>query len=327
MVVDSDWNKPQIRFKFMFVKLIFRGLRIMRIVEFRIFVPIRLEMCRTASKYAVNKQTRDFTGGGEGFEVLETSYFDEEGVRGRYVHRLLHFKSQVPKTIRWALPEKYAHVHEHNRNSFPHYRCHFEIPGLGDNFTLQTETRHFVYTRGCEIPDNLNGFDEEDLKIRKVVYLDILNGPKTKKELDLHGFSCPDAGIHEMIAPKGVHDEKCVPEWVENYEGDIVMIVKTIKFEFRWLGLQSMVESIVCNNVWHDVYLNSHRSMIKWAQDWCNLTEQDLINFENSTKEHLNSQTFNKDDMDDTPPDENAPVAQEPPAKTKGFGKKNKDKK
>lgn len=265
----------------------------MRIIEFRIFVPMKLQMCRAASKYSVNRQTQEHTGGGDGFEIIEAKNYVDNGQPGRYVYRILHCKNKLPSGIRWAVPEKYAHIHEHNRNSFPHYEGDFTIPAMGDSFVLHTQTNHYEYQKGKEIPFNLNGWNEEELKDREIYYLDILDGPASKKkELDLHGYSCPEIGMDELIgSKKRKSDDQKIPRWVNNYEGPMTLIVKTVKFRFKWFGAQTMVEKFV-GSTWYQVYLDTHRAMLKWAPNWHNLSDDDLLKLENKTKEQLSEHQF-----------------------------------
>lgn len=286
----------------------------MRIIEFRIFVPLQLPQCRTAAKYSVNKRTREETGGGDGFEIVDSGYFDEDGIRGRYVHRVLHFKNRVPGAIRWLIPDKYAHVHENNRNAFPHYTATFRDPPLGDKMILDTETRHFEYTKGMQIPENCMNFTPDELRIRKIRYLDVLNGPKSEKEkYDIHGFSCPEAGIQELVGPTGKSNDKEIPEWVEHYNGPITLIIKTVKFHLQFVG-QNKIEKYVTKNVWYHVYLDTHRAMLKDAPDWVNFTEEDIARMEAATQNDLNSHEFDRGESDSSPRPKATP---EPPKEEK----------
>lgn len=266
----------------------------MKIVEFRIFVPLKVEWCRAAAKYSVNRRTTEESKNGDGFEIVEAGQFNENGVTGRYVHRILHFKNQVPDAVRWAVPEKYSHIHEHNRNAFPHYVANFEIPDIGDKLILNTETKHIDYHSEADIPENIMGFSEAELKKREVIYPDLLNGKAPKhKEFDLHGFSYPPAGIPVLkCKSKKLHFHH-IPQWVQEYEsGPLCLIIKTVKFRFKWPGIQTLVEKIVTGNVFPDVYLDTHRAMVKWIDQWFNLSEQDLINMENKTKDKLAENEF-----------------------------------
>ncbi|OHS94199.1 Phosphatidylinositol transfer protein [Tritrichomonas foetus] len=267
----------------------------MRIIEFRIFMPFKIPWCRAAAKYSVNRRTREETKGGDGFEIVDAGNFEEDGVTGRYVHRIFHFKNQVPEAVRWTVPDTFAHIHEHNRNAFPHYVAKFEIPGMEGKLILDTETKHVEYTGEDNIPDNIMGFTPEELTKREVVYPDILNGKTSKSgQFSLHGFKYEPGGIPELKCNKKKQFYHHVPEWVKMYpEGaPLCLIIKTVKFRFKWPGVQNVVERIVTNSVFPDVYLDTHRAMVYWIDEWFNMTDEDLMDMEQQTKEKLSESHF-----------------------------------
>jgi hypothetical protein len=146
-----------------------------------------------------------------------------------------------------------------------------------------------------EIPDNLVRLEPEDLTIREVVYLDLLNGPVNKREFDLHGFSCPEAGISELTAPKKAkNSDTTIPEWVNFYEGPITLVVKIVKFNFHWKGIQTAVEALVARNTFYSTYLDTHRAMVTWSPIWCKMTLEEVWNMERQIKDQLSQQEFDK---------------------------------
>jgi hypothetical protein len=266
----------------------------MRLVEYRIFVPFRWDQCRIASAYSVNRRTREETGGGDGFEILESGDFEEDGNPGHYVHRMIHCKAKVPGFVRWAVPNKYAHILEVNRNAFPHTITVFRMQPDAEFFLLHTETRHVVYEQGMELPENLIGLSEEDLRIREIVYLDLLNGSGKKEEFDLHGFSCEEAGIGELVAPNRTNNDIEIPEWVGNYTGAITLVVKVVKFKFQWRGIQTAIEALIAKNIFYSTYLDTHRAMVKWSPIWSGMTLEEVWQMENRIREELAQQNFDK---------------------------------
>lgn len=264
----------------------------MKIIEYRIFAPLRWNQCRIASAYSVNRRTKEFTHSGDGFEILDRGDFEEDGNPGHYVERMLHCTKKVPAAIAWAIPEKYAHVHESNRNAFPHTVTTFDCAGMGDNMILHTETRHATYQKGKPLPDNLLNLNKEELGMRQIFYLDLLNGPSPKNpEFDLHGFSCPEADISELVGPTKRSDDKQIPEWVEHYDGEVTLVVKVVKFMFKWRGLQTMVESLVSESIFYHVYLDSHRAMVKWSPEWSKMTIEEVFEMEGRIQEELATNT------------------------------------
>ena len=272
----------------------------MKIVEFRIIVPFTMEQTKISSRYANARKSKEETKGGDGVEILETGEFEEEGRKGVSAHRVYHIKSHVPSALRWALPEKYAHVHEHYKNCFPHYDNYFEIPEMGEDMILKNESRIIPYTHETILPENIMGLNDEELKKRKIVYLDMLNGPSGSfGDYDTHGVSCPEAGIMELHAKNNKCDETKIPQWTEDYTGTMTCIIKVVKFRFKWFGLQSMVEKIV-PGVFHDMFLATHRAMIVWAKDWYFMDEQAVTEYENSIKSEVNNSEFDKNDREFT---------------------------
>lgn len=267
----------------------------MKIVEFRIFMPFKLPWCRAAAKYAVNRRTTEESGNGDGFEIIEAGNFEEDGHVGRYVHRVLHFKNKVPAAIRWALPEKYSSILETNKNCFPHYVATFHMEQLGDDLICDTETRHVESPDPENIPDNVMGFTDDELKIRKIVYLDILDGPEPKhKEFDIHGFSFEEGGIPPFPTKKRDGDSKKPPRWLEGYNGPLVLIIKTLKFHLKWKGIQTITENYVANKIIPSTYLDTHRAMLTWIREWFYMSEEDLVALENKTKDDLDKNTFDE---------------------------------
>ncbi|KAH0787269.1 Phosphatidylinositol transfer protein [Histomonas meleagridis] len=272
----------------------------MKIVEFRIFMPFQLPWCRAASKYAVNRRTTEESGGGDGFEIVEADNFEENGQVGRHVHRILHFKNQVPAAIRWAVPEKYSSIHEDNRNCFPHYQANFFIPNLGDDLIFDTETKHFEYEKGTPLEEflentlnNVMGFSQKELKKRQIVYLDILDGKESKnKQFDIHGYSFEEGGIPPFPTKKSHSDSSKPPHWLKGYDGPLVCIVKTVKFRLKFHGIQSFVEKYVTQTIMPQTYLDTHRSMLIWINEWFHMSEEDLMNLENKTKDSLAQNTY-----------------------------------
>jgi len=253
------------------------------------------------------QRTRQESGGGEGIEILKNEpYEKEDGERGQFTHKVMHFKSRVPGFIRWAIPDKYLHLSELSHNSYPHFHTLYEMPGMGEDFYLLVDSRHVEYTRENGVDDNLIGLTPEELAIRRVEYLDIVNGkPKPDKpERDMHGFVCPEAGVmNPLEAPRGIEDLTKPPEWTEHYNGPMMICVKVVKFHFHWRGLQTAVEKFALDNVFHNVFLDAHRDLMSWAKEWYPMTMEQIRELEARVQEEQRNQTFENDGVE-IPPSE-----------------------
>jgi hypothetical protein len=271
----------------------------MKIIEFRLILPTNVPQYQIGNLYMCVKRTRETASNGEGIEIVTNEPYDENGEHGQYTHKIMHFKSKVPGFIRWAIPDKYLHAHEKSHNSFPHYHTVYDCPGMGEDLYVLVESQHLPYDKSTGCPDNALNLTPEEISIRKIVYLDVVNGePKPEKpEWDLKGFVCPEAEINTPLScPKNVHDESKPPEWVDNYDGTLMVAVKLVKFHFHWRGLQSAVEKYATNSVFHDVLLDSNRALMSWAKEWFPLTLEDIRRMEAELQQEQEGQHFDKDE-------------------------------
>ena len=266
----------------------------MKIVEFRIILPLPLEKCRHASNFACFKRSSEAKGesDSEGMEFVEAYDYEENGEKGHFSHKVMHLKSKVPAVIRWVVPDKYLHIKELSHDAFPHYLTEYQMPGMGKDFVLSTDTRHFDYKPRGKIPANASNLTSAELNQREIRYLDILNGPIYDKSLNLKGFSFPDQEIEEMKSDEKPN-EKEVPSWTNSYNGPMTLIVKTVKFHFKWLGIQSAVEAFVLNSVFPEVFMDNHRAMIKWAPEWSKVSPDDLKRMEHEKQQQDQSKEYN----------------------------------
>ena len=266
----------------------------MKIVEFRIIVPLSLENCDHSSDYACFKRSAEAKGesDSEGMEFVEAYDYEENGVKGHFTHKVMHLKSKVPAVIRWVVPDKYLHIKELSHSAFPHYLTEYEMPGMGKDFVLSTDTKHYDYKPDGKIPNNSANLTPAELKQREIRYLDILNGPIYDKSLNLKGFSYPEANIEQMQSDQKAN-EKNPPGWTLNYNGPMTCIIKTVKFHFKWRGIQSAVEAFVLNSVFPEVFMDNHRAMVKWAPEWSKISREELLRMEQEKQQQDKNKEFN----------------------------------
>jgi len=244
------------------------------------------------------QRTRETSGNGEGIEIVTNEPYQTEEESGQYTHKIFHFKSKVPGAIRWAVPDKYLHVHEKSHNGYPHFHTFYEQPGMGDSFYLLVESQHVAYDPQVGCPDNLLNLTSEELKARKIVYLDIVNGKPapSNPEWDMHNFVCPEAQVNEPLqTPENICDPENPPEWTRHYHGEMMVCVKVIKFKFKFFGIQTIVQNFVMNKVFPEVFLDSHRAIMFWAKEWFPLTLQDIRRMEEELQQEQAAQQFEQD--------------------------------
>ena len=279
----------------------------MKIYEFRIICPTNLEKYQIGNFYMTAKKSQEEskTVKGEGVETVKNEPYTNDKESGIYTYKIMHFKSRIPKSIRWALPDKYCHLHEKSWNAYPHYHTVYEDPGLGNDVECSIDSWHVPYKKGEPIPDNLLNLTPDELKIRHIVYLDILDGkPKPNKERDLSKWKCPALNVNKPFgeyrsdkkSKKDKKDEHEPPDWTNNFDGEMMVAVKVVKLKFHWRGLQSLVEKYATHTVLHNLFLESHRDLMRWADQWGSMTIDDVHRFEAQTYSATNALGFEKDE-------------------------------
>lgn len=288
----------------------------MKIYEYRIICPVNVDKYQIANMYMCAKKTFEESSAkkGEGIETIKDEPYTNDEESGQYSYKIMHFKSRIPKFIRWALPDKYCHVHEKSWSAFPHFHTVYSNPGLGEKFFVQIDSWHTTYKTGEPIPDNLLNLTPEELKIRKIVYLDVLDGkPDPSKERNLSKWSCPEINVNQPFSQYGDgkkhrSDESKVPSWTKNFQGDMMVAVKVVKVDFNWRAFQSMVEKYTTHTLAHDMFLDMHRDLLRWADQWCKMDLKAVKQYEKDLYSKTNQLGFEKDD---DKPDEQLPDVKE----------------
>lgn len=283
----------------------------MKIYEYRIICPCSIDKYKVGSIYMTAKRSEEESKQvkGEGVETIKNEPFTNEKESGVYTYKILHFKSKIPNTIRWAIPDNFCHWHEESWNAFPHVHTQYNVPGMGDGFAMSIDSYYTPYKKDEPIQDNLLNLSKDDLAIRQVVYLDILDGkPVPNKDRDLSNWSCKDLNVNEkfssfrpekkknifLIDPKIAKSDTKPPEWSNNFKGDMMVAVKVVKVDFVWKGLQTIVENYLTSTFYHNLFLDNHRAMMVWGDDWAKMSLEDVRKYESQVYASTNSQEFEK---------------------------------
>lgn len=151
---------------------------------------------------------------------------------------------------------------------------------MGEHLICDTFTAHS--DNGIQnIPDNCCELTEKELKKRELIYVDILDGADPDyPELDLHCFTCPQLNGFTFPEAKGTYDKSKIPKWTQNYHGDITMVVKILKFKFKWFGIQTLVEKLACQTYIPQAFLDTARAMIKWIPEWFGMSVEQAREYE-----------------------------------------------
>lgn len=93
--------------------------------------------------------------------------------KGQYTKKIYHLASKVPAVVKWIVPKGALEILEEAWNAYPYCKTVLTNPGyMKNNFFIKVETYH-VADRGDS--ENVHQLPPEQLKLRKVVKIDIAN--------------------------------------------------------------------------------------------------------------------------------------------------------
>ncbi|KAL5017677.1 hypothetical protein ScPMuIL_007266 [Solemya velum] len=263
------------------------------ISEYRVVLPQTVEEYQVAQLWSVAEASKNETGGGEGIEVITNEPFDETTnppatplvannhtySTGQYTHKIYHLASKVPKYIRVLAPKGSLEIHEKAWNAFPYCRTIVSNPDyMKENFYIKIETMHMP-DRGTV--ENIHGLPDEDLRIRKVVNIDIAADPVKssdyKKEWDPTKYQSEKTGRGPLSAG---WKNRCQP---------VMCAYKLVSVKFKWWGIQNKVEGFIQKQE-QRIFTNFHRQVFCWTDSWYGLTMADIRAIEEETKKELDRQ-------------------------------------
>lgn len=265
----------------------------MKIYEYRIVIPVDYARYEIANRHMCLDYIKTESHGGEGIEVVKDETYDMKQddpnappKKGQHTYKILHIKSKIPAFVRWAIPDKYLHFHEDSTVEYPHYYTKYTVPGFGEKFNCIIDSQHCEYK--CDgdgvmkdFPENATNLNDDELKERKIVWLDIVHGNPKKSDVSLKNFKCDQYNL-DFSAPEfndetkeemkqHQHKEDHPPIWTTRYKGPMVCAIKVLKFELN-NSLKGIVEKTVTESAMPKVFIESHRRMLHCINDWYDLT-------------------------------------------------------
>lgn len=251
----------------------------MRIIEYRVIVPVSIEQYPKADTYMCNHRMEIGASEGECVELIDNnSYVGDEGPVF-FASRVYHCKNRVPKFLQWLVPEYICDFQEDSWTYYPKCKSKYIVPFLGDKFNVSINTHQYKFTTVEEIPENGAGLTDEELAIREIKYVDILlkEPVPEKKEWDLDGFSYEEANIHKLETYDSTNfDDTKPPKWTKDYKGEMTVAIKVMKADIPIWGVQTMAEKLVVENMAISTFLDSARALVGWAPKWHPMTMKEV---------------------------------------------------
>ncbi|XP_023333267.1 phosphatidylinositol transfer protein beta isoform isoform X2 [Eurytemora carolleeae] len=238
----------------------------MRVIEFRIVIPLSVEQYEIGMLYSVSETSKQETGGGEGVQILENYTYDTEGADGQYTYKIYHFFNKLPAWVRILAPASATRVHEEAWNTYPYCRTSVSNPEfMKDSFFIYIESLHVA---GRTPLENALKADQETLAKREVVYIDM-------EEDEQFQASCANSSGGTIPA-----------DWKKNPDSPVMTVYKLVKIKFQWVGVQQRTEDMIFKNQKRALQM-FHRKLLAWMDRWIDLNKDDIRRIEEETKEHL----------------------------------------
>lgn len=246
----------------------------MLIKEYRIVVPCSLEEYQRGVLYAVAKQSRLESSGGEGVEFLDNHpYTDEKtGKSGIYTKKLVRLGEKLPKWTSLVLPSAALVLEEQCWNEYPHLRTVYHCAYFDQRFTMSVETMHLEDSGGTE---NALQLEEKELSQRQVEYIQVTEPTEEPDGLDLGTWKSEKAARGPLTSDWAAH---CTP---------VMCCYKLVRVNFNFFGFQSKVEKVIQQRGMQDVFHRMHRLLIATMDEWFEMTPSDIKAFEEETAKGL----------------------------------------
>jgi len=256
----------------------------MLITEYRVVLPMTVEEYQVGQLFSVAEASLNETGGGEGVEVLNNEPYDNIPLlggkfnKGQYTKKVYHLASKVPGLVKWIMPKGALEILEEAWNAYPYCKTVLTNPGyMKGNALIKVETYHKA---GRGDSENVHELTPEQLKMRKVVKIDIANDSVSSGDYKANEDPTKFKSKGGRGPLKG--------NWQQTVE-PVMTAYKLVTIEFKWMGLQNKVEKYIMETE-RRLFTNFHRQLFCTIDKWIDLTMEDIRRLEDKTQEELNKQ-------------------------------------
>lgn len=256
----------------------------MLITEFRVTLPMTVEEYQVGQLFSVAEASLNETGGGEGVEVQMNEPYDDvpllggKFTKGQYTKKIYHLASKVPTVVKWIAPKGSLEIFEEAWNAYPYCKTVLTNPGyMKGNFFIKVETYHLP-DRGDS--ENVHQLTKDQLKMRKVVHIDIANDPVISSDYKAN----EDPAKFKSKGGRGPLGKG----WQTTVE-PVMTAYKLVTIEFKWMGLQNKVEKYAMDTE-RRLFNNFHRQLFCSIDRWIEMTMVDIREMEAKTQAKLDNQ-------------------------------------
>ncbi|XP_074867377.1 cytoplasmic phosphatidylinositol transfer protein 1-like [Carettochelys insculpta] len=256
----------------------------MLVKEYRICMPLTTEEYRVGQLYMISKHSHQESEKGEGVEVVRNEpHEDPVHGLGQFTEKRVHLSSKLPGWARAVTPRIF-YVTEKAWNYYP-----YTITGpcdrraFGAEYTCSFLPKFSIYIE-TKYEDNCG--DNES-----IFHNDKILGDHEVTCLDIAFDEIPERYYRSAEDPRYFSSVKTgrgpLREGWRELTKPIMCSYKLVTVKFEVWGLQTRVEHFV-HKVIRDVLLIGHRQAFAWLDEWCEMTMEEVRQYERETQEATN---------------------------------------
>jgi Phosphatidylinositol transfer protein len=253
----------------------------MLIKEYRITMPCTVDEYIVGQLHMTAKSSQEETGktSGEGIEIVANEPYTADSPHnvhdmppGQFTHKIMHLRSKLPSFVAMLVPVSMTDITEMSWNAFPHTKTVYSNAYFGEKFSLSVETVH-ANDNGNQ--ENAVGLPPDDLKARVVEYLDIAAPDPYVK------FA--DGEDPNMFKSTRTGRGPLAPGFRNTSPAPLMTCYKVCKLRFKVYGLQTKAESWGHTSGLRSPFLQYHRKIFCWIDQWYGMTIDDIRAMESDT--------------------------------------------
>lgn len=229
-------------------------------------MPLSVAEYKKGQRYMIARAQLEAGIEGDHVELVNAEQCQHEKFgTGLHQEKRYHLARHLPSWAQKFLPTDPFYVTENSWNYYPiynftHFTCHFTSRISVEVFT--------TYEENAGTSDNPLNLTPEELAVREVVYLDIVNDEISNAAKEA---ACSLKKFKSAKTGRGPFS----PYWVET-ASPVMCSYKVIKVNVNVFGFQTIGESTVHNKL-RDVLLQGHKEAVLWLDEWYDITEGELM--------------------------------------------------
>ncbi|KAF4673668.1 hypothetical protein FOL47_010251 [Perkinsus chesapeaki] len=236
---------------------------------------MEVEQYHVAQLYMVAKSSLEDTTGGAGVEVVTNEPYDDGETQGQFTHKRISIAPYLPSWVTSLVNPDWLVFDEKSWNAFPRCRTVYSCPMLSE-FSMEIDSMHI---EGNCTDDNALKLDDADLAKRKIDFIDIVNDHISSRD------------YNEEEDPSKWHSEKLdmgplESDWMQTTQ-PIMTCYKVIHVTCNpGFMMQNRVESFIVKATKTTLF-KYHRKCVCWADEWADLTMDDIRLMEDKVQKKL----------------------------------------